>query len=327
MRKSKIFLLICLFTIFLIPLIGSVRAQNIENYVGIKEGQTIVWKTEFDDGPYKDYLTDRYMSSGALTEEEIDEMAEFFFKVLIDWDFGEDTEAIKMIITEIKGEKEYETPIDTYYATKFIYYLYETKDLEKNDWDRDERHETGRIWKYDSRLYLDMIYFEKDAGDWDFEMGLYASDTQWFLDDVSTGVRWKNLFIVDNNVDWDELADKENEAREYWRSADSQPVDHFEGSADKEETQFFFTKKANGISTKSKWAVPSWMGELETITTYTDDGILLYYEWSYNGEPIMIIELEGAWLIENWWWIALIGASIGIVVIVVIILVIKKKKR
>jgi len=51
----------------------------------------------------------------------------------------------------------------------------------------------------------------------------------------------------------------------------------------------------------------------------------MYYEWNYDNDPIIILELEGRFFQENF-LIILGGAVAGVVVVVLIIVLIKRKR-
>lgn len=65
--------------------------------------------------------------------------------------------------------------------------------------------------------------------------------------------------------------------------------------------------------------------DFEATSKYDDDGVLMYYEWKYDGEPIIILELEGQFFYENW-EVLLIGAQV-LGVVALIIVIVKKINR
>ena len=64
--------------------------------MGIKEGDTFIWNTEFDKGPLEDYFVDT-----GDTEEDAERFANIYFRA---WHIDEDYEAWKMVIHKIGDE-------------------------------------------------------------------------------------------------------------------------------------------------------------------------------------------------------------------------------
>ncbi|MFX1453294.1 MAG: hypothetical protein ACFFCM_20840, partial [Promethearchaeota archaeon] len=79
MKFNKIILFGLLLLSLLIPFVSLAHAAEVPGYVGVKAGQTYVWDTEFDAGPYEDFLED----IGYTDEEDIEYEA---------WDYLEDLE-------------------------------------------------------------------------------------------------------------------------------------------------------------------------------------------------------------------------------------------
>ena len=83
--------------------------------------------------------------------------------------------------------------------------------------------------------------------------------------------------------------------------------------------------KENGISTF--WNPDEdEFDDFEATSQYNDDGVLMYYEWSYDGDPIIILELEGKFFYE-YWEIILAVAVAGVVGVILIVVIIKRRKR
>ena len=269
-----------LFSLFLIPLIGTAKGEKIPSYVGIREGQTIIWNAEFDDDPFRDYYEDL-----GLSEDKID----FAIDNMFDGALDTDVEAWKFVILEIKEEKEYGHGSNETDGVPYLYNFYITEDKAANDWDDEEKNKRGIIYDYNVDFYMGSTYLTLGFSRYSF---------------------------VDKKVDWDEFADELDEEYE----------DHnIEATAKDEERLYFFTEVECGISTSWEPQNNSEMEEFETISRFNSDGIMLYYEASYDGDVFIKFELEGAYFYEHWWWMLLIGVAVaGLVVVVMIIL--KRRK-
>jgi len=174
----------------------------------------------------------------------------------------------------------------------YLYNFYDTEDRAANDWDDIEKNERGIIPEYDMDFYLDNMA-------WTF--GLF----KWF---------------VGTDTDWDELAGEfEDELEDY----------NEEGSADEETRFYFFNEEECGISTRWDPEFPIEVEEHESISRYTREGILSYYEWTYGGEIIAQLELEGTFFHEYWWIFVVFAmvALLAIVIIVVVVVINKKGKK
>ena len=86
MKKTKFLLFGLLLASMLIPYISVVHAKKKPKYVGISEGDTFIWNTEFDKGPLEDYYMDDYNEYG-ITEETAEEWANDDFRYY-HWDEG-----------------------------------------------------------------------------------------------------------------------------------------------------------------------------------------------------------------------------------------------
>ncbi len=83
--------------------------------------------------------------------------------------------------------------------------------------------------------------------------------------------------------------------------------------------------KANGISTSINGDDEDF-DDFDSISQYNDDGVLMYYEWSYDDDPIIILELEGQILYE-YWHVILAGTIIGVIAVVFVVIIIKKLRK
>ncbi|TFG02682.1 MAG: zinc ribbon domain-containing protein [Promethearchaeota archaeon] len=269
----------------LLPLISyAVADDDKPSYCGINEGDSYIWSTEFDKGPFEDYLED-FGYSEQFAENFTDRYFDGF-----NWD--EDVEAWRVYILQIKDEKDMDYKGDEIEYVPYLFNYYETEDRDANDWDDIEKNARGAIYEYDDDLYLDSTLWA---------MGLY-------------------YMICGTDVDWDELADNlEEEFDDY----------NEEGDADAEERIYFFREEECGISTEWESKETSKTEEFESVSRYTREGVTLYYEWTYDGDTIIKLELEGAYFYENWWWILLIIILViaGIVTAVTVVIVVRRKRK
>ncbi|TFG01624.1 MAG: zinc ribbon domain-containing protein [Promethearchaeota archaeon] len=283
MKKKKVFYVLFLWGLFLLPFVNLAVAKP--NYVGIDEGDSFIWRTEFNKGPYEDYWID-----AGYSDSYAENLTDYLFDV---WDIDTDVEGWKVVILEIKSEKDDVYKSDDIYWVDYLYNFYESE-VGISDWDREESNERGDIIEYDEDLYLDNTLWS-----W----GLL----KWFL---ATDVNWRELA---NNLE-DEM--------DYWNE---------EGEASAEYRNYFFSRIHCGISTTWNPEDTSETEDFESVARYTEDGVLMYYEWTYDGKTIWEIELDGRFLYENGWWlIPLIVIVIGLVIVpvtIVSIVMVRKKHR
>jgi len=257
--------------------------NNLPSYVGLKENQEVIWKTEFDDDPLEEYLEDCGYNE-SFVEEYVDSM--------LDGPFDTDVEGWRIYILKIYEEEERDYSGDDINYVDVLLNWYTTNKWDEKDWHTEEKNDNGNVVEYDKDAYLDAMY------------------RSWGL----------MKFWVSKDVDWSELVDE---------FEDVMDDDHEDGSASVETTTLFFQKQKCGINTEWEPDFSSECENHESISRYSQDGILLYYEWSYDGDIIMKIELENAYLVENWWWIALIiGFSIiGIIIVVGVVAIVRKRSN
>lgn len=284
MKKSQIYNMIFLITILVIPFVSFATAAT-PNYVGIQEGQEIIWNTYFDDDPLEDFLEDW----GLFSETFIDNWTDEFF----DKEFDKDITGWKIKITEI--EKEDDDDGDDY--VEIDYRLY-TKE-EDTEWEVEDQKNSHDIWKYDEDLYVDWMYVNL------FYHVIFLADI-----DVLP-------LVVADNVKWGKVADE----------LDDELDDDFDGSdesagADVATYMYFFTQKENGISAFFNFDEDDFE-DFTMIAQFNDNGILMYYNWAYDGDTIIQLELQYR-MVYQWWWAAALIAVAAIVIIIVIIII---KKR
>jgi len=203
-----------------------------------------------------------------------------------DWD--KDVIGWKVVILEIKDEKEKEYNGDDVDVVPYLCNFYIKE--EDEDWEEEESNVGGTIGNYagDGKdVYVDRV---------SLTMGLF-------------------YWIAGNNINWKKLAD---EVDEEWE--DDWDDDDEKASASVESSLY----KDNGISTTFNPDEDDYE-DFDTIAQFNDDGVLMYYEWNYDNDPIIILELEGRFFQENF-LIILGGAVAGVVVVVLIIVLIKRKR-
>ena len=98
MKYSKIILFGLLVITLLIPFASIAHAAKTPGYVGIKEGQTYIWTTEFDAGPWEDYYEDRGYTEENAEKEAWDDME------LREWE--EEVTEWKLTIYDIWDERD-----------------------------------------------------------------------------------------------------------------------------------------------------------------------------------------------------------------------------
>ncbi len=283
MKKSKIVcFLIITSALFFIPQITYARAEEKPSYVGVDVNDVFIWKVTIEPDAFEDFFEDAGYS---------DTWIENYSDLVFDDVWDKDVEGWKMVIIDMKDEKEFDYEGDEY--DKVPYYLnwYITEDYAEKDWDEEEMNIRGAIVKYDKEYYTEKILNSP------FGMGLYYS-------------------IGANNINWEKLADEVDEELD-----DEYDGDDEKGSAKVVESSY----KANGISTSINIDDEDF-DDFDSISQYNDDGVCIYYEWSYDDDPIIIFELEAKTLYE-YWHVILAGTIIGVIAVVFLVIIIKKIRK
>jgi len=302
-------LMFCFFLLcFILPFIASAQAVDKPKYVGFNEGQQIVWNTVFDKDPLENYAEDL----GFVTDDQIEIVVDNIWDPL-EWD--DDVVAWKVIVDAIGEEKDdnYDGEVgnekDVNYV-KIEFSIYETEDKsDANAWDAVDNFERYKFWEAEEKVYADIA-----LGVYTRSIGLYIWTT-----DVIQKPEWP-LFVVPKNLHWDDIVEEVDTYLE-----DHNDDDHY--SVGTAKVDYFFQKKGVGLRMNAESSGN--IEEFDSIIKYTNDGILYYYEWSYDGDTIAKFELDtigGVYIIENWWWIALIAGAV-IVGVIIIVVVIAMKRR
>ncbi|MFX1450773.1 MAG: hypothetical protein ACFFCM_08025 [Promethearchaeota archaeon] len=204
---------------------------------------------------------------------------------MFDDEFDENVIEWRLLIGEIEKEKE----VSDISYVKVHYSLYYEKENGQQGYDADIKE---IIYEYDKDLYMFLVWYD---------MGLF------------------DLFIA-KDVNWNRVVRNVNDKWEDEWDGDDQ-----KGSADVEKSWFYFTEKANGISTL--WNPDDEVYEdFGSTSIYNDDGVLAYYEWTYDGEPIWKLELKYRFADEYWWIFVLIAIAATAVLVILSVTVIHKKK-
>lgn len=201
------------------------------------------------------------------------------------WD--EDVEGWKIVILDIEGEKEITRENVTADVVYFMMNWYITDDFDNQEWEEEFMNERGGIPRYDKDFYGWMA---------NSILGLF------------------NMMVA-NNIKWDKVVIEANEELD-----DEYGGDDEKGSASVVKSRY----EEVGISIVINEDEEK-HDDFEALSKFNDDGVLMYYEWSYDGEPIIELELEGQFFHENW-EVIVIGAQI-LGVLAIVIIVIKKKEK
>ncbi|MFX1412158.1 MAG: hypothetical protein ACFFA6_17595 [Promethearchaeota archaeon] len=341
MKRSRIFSIFLLMSILIVPLIGmsTMVAADTPNYVGVNEGQEITWNTEFDDGPLEDWLEDRYGEYYPA-----DEMEKRFDEIWDPLEYDDDIVAWRVTIKDISKEKDMDYDGDYFNENDVDYVklkisIYGTEDkMDPDGWESIDRSDNFIIYDDEEEVYADFL--RKGADQFHLGtianapgMGLYYySPNGDYTADWKAGVvpmlpEWP-MFFIPKGLDFDDVADEVEEFSE--KELPSIDDDY---SVSTEDVKYFFQDKEVGLDTNLEFIPGSYLfvtepEDFDSTIKFNNDGIMYYYEWSYDGDIIAKFELDsigGVYLIENWWWIALIAA--GVIVLVIVIIIIIKVKR
>jgi len=343
MKVSKTILYGLLMVTLLVPYMAIGHAAT-PKYLGVSEDQVFEWKTEFDKGPLEDIFEDY----GITEEKTIDRYTGAIFDLL---EFDEDVVSWKVVVTDIRDDddKDYDGAIedeDDVGYVKIRLDIYEKEEGE--DWEDLDKSESYKIWEGEEIVYSDYLLasfveqripFTTELGNpatlWlELGMGLYYYDINK-LDPIEqdpfdwvVAPEWP-MFFAPKNLDYDDVADDCDEwieDRGYVSNYGGALEDHV--SVGTVDVDYFFKSKDVGLKTNIEFN--SQFEEFDSEIKYTDDGVMYYYEWEYDGDTIAKFELsmfdQGLeYELENWWWISLIVVA-AIVGILILIIVIKKKK-
>jgi hypothetical protein len=282
MKIPKILPFLLIISMLFLPSVSFVKANGKPDYVGVDVNDVFVWKVTIDPKEYEDYLEDKGYS---------DEYIENYSDRLFDDQYDKDVEGWKVVILEMKDEKEFDYNGDENDGVEYFVDWYTTEDYDEKVWKEEELYERGMIGKYDYDYYTWRIV------------------KSWFWIELSH-------MIAANNINWEELVDEVDEELE-----DAYDGRDEEGSATTVKSLF----EENGIYISINLDEDEF-DDFESTAKFNDDGVLMYYEWLYDGDPIIILELEGQLFYENW-EIILGIATIGLIVVILVVVILKRKNR
>ena len=289
MQLKKKLSFIVMMLLFIVPSVSFVFATDTSEYVGIEEGDEFIWDVEVHDSVMKDYYED---TNPTLEKEVIDIIVSDMFSGEMD----EDVEAWKMVILQIKDEKEERVGGEEYKAVPYYFNSYYKKG-DSGDWRKVLKYYQTNLYKYDKEFYEGITPYADFRG--------FDPLTNRI---VSKDINWKNL-VNEADENLEESLDNEGGAR---------PAT--------ESVAYTFKQTVDGITCFYKEGEHRQIedvGEWESTSIYNDNGILKYHEWLYDGDPIMIVELQENWFVSNWWIIAIIAA--GAVVVILVFTILKKR--
>ncbi len=298
MNRKKVFYFLFLWGLFLLPLVNFAVAQP--SYVGIDEEDSYEWNTSFHKSPLEDYWIDLGYS---VTYAE--NITDFFFNAL---DIDTDVDGWRVYITEIESEDDYSYAGNEIGGVHYIYNFYVRED--GGDWKRKEHNGRAEIMEYDIYLYLAFTWAD---------MGFFPT---WLnpLDLKELFPFDMKLWFTPTNTNWRRIADNVDYLYQHY---------HGDGEANTEYCTSYFIQEDCGMSTSWNPEYNSQIEEFGSVVRYTSDGVLLHYEFTYDGRIIMEIDLEQSFLYENsWWLIPLIVIVIVLVIIpVTIVSIVKVRKK
>ena len=130
MKRTEELYFFLIITLFLLPQINFATAAEKPDYVGIDVNDVIIWKVTIDEDPYEDYLED-----AGYADEEIDNETDLVFDKRLD----KDVEGWKIVILEIKDEKEFDYNGEENDKVPYLLNWYITEDYVQKDWEEEEK--------------------------------------------------------------------------------------------------------------------------------------------------------------------------------------------
>ena len=302
MRKSQIYSIILLVWLLLLSLATFTPAAT-PSYVGIENNDTYTWDTTYDEDPLEDYIED-YGEEKDWSDNKIDEEKD---EIAMD----DDLTQLKIVILDVDEEEKSPWGED---GVRIIYNIYFKE--EEEDWDLESEDETWAVWKYDKDFYEDGLFddpldptplvlgfrwkseYDEDKGEW---------ETTKYL-------KYNNPWFISTKTDWKEV---EDELEEY-----------YEDDEDYDDVKITREDVTPGLQITLDEDEDDEIEVMKWIIEYDDNGVLMHYEWQYDGEPIVIVQTQESqireFISENMIWI-IIGA-IGVVVVIIILVVVIYKR-
>lgn len=293
MKKSQKYSMLFIIWLFLLSSVSFAFAAT-PNYVGIDNNDSYTWNTTYDEGPLKDYYED-YGEKYGWSELQIDTAKD---EISMD----EDLTQIKIVILDVDDEEKTPWRED---GVRIIYNFYMKEEGE--DWDLEEEDETWAVWKYDHDFY--------DGGVWESPVSL-GFDWKFEYDPIK--VEWEDWKYLEANNPWF-LSTKTD-----WGEVEDELEGYYEDDRNYEEVKTTREDDTLGIEITIDKDEDDDVEAWTYIVEYDDNGVLLYYEWQYDKDPIVIVEREGKFFYDNFLWIVL--GIIGVIAVIVIIIVVVKRR-
>jgi hypothetical protein len=291
MKKSQVYSIVLL-TWLLLLMCATFTHAATPGYVDIENNNVYEWETIYDEGPLKDYWEDQLEDDG-WSDSAIDAYTDQF-KV------DDELVGIKIAVLDVDDEETTPWGED---GVRIIYNYYIKEEGE--EWDIKEKDETFAIWDYDDDVYDIFLFIFDWQDEWD------EDDLEWRL---YLYLKGENPWFISTKVDWDEV---EEEIEEYLE--DDLRYDDVDVDTDEDE---------NRIEVELDYDDDDDVDERSYIVDYDNNGVLEYYEYSYDGEPIVIVQSQVAkakkFINENMLWI-IIGAIALVAIIIIIIVLIKRR--
>lgn len=281
MRSNKILFALLITSMLLLPFINFATAAPTPNYVGIEEGDEIIWDVYINPGQYQDYIEDLGFS---------EEFADNYTDELFDDELNDDVVGWKIKILELEEE-------DESHDEEFVEYKYKLYTREDEaDWEVEDKKDDKDIWKFDDELYAEQMFIAIAFA----QIGIISSELI--------------PFVVANNVKWGKTAEELDDEldKEFDKSDES-------AGAEVATDMYFFTQKENGISIFANGDEDKYE-DFTIVAQFNDDGILMYYNLAYDDDTIIELELQYR-LVYIWWWAAVVVAVAAVVIVIVIIVI------
>ncbi len=200
-------------------------------------------------------------------------------------ELDEDNEAIKIFILDIDNQERNNFGRE---SVQIIYNYYITEDIAANDWDRVKKDEKFAI-------------FDDDEDD------IYASFFWLGFPYDEDGLKTELPYFISNSMNW---ADIKVVIKDYYQSLKYEKINVLRES------------RENGINIEIDCDISDDFEEREYNFKYTKNGVLWSYEFLYDGDTIIKVELDWGVFIEYDYLVIL-----GIIAIISIIIIIMVKKR
>ena len=299
MKKSQIYSMLVLVWLLLLSLATFTPAAT-PSYVGIENNDTYTWDTTYDDDPLEDLIEDSLEEAGAS-----DSYIENYLDTV---EVEDDLVGVKIVILDVDDEEKDPWGED---GVRIIYNHYMME--EDDEWDLENEDETFAVWDYDKDVYVPTGFLEDG-------MDFFSFD--WYSERDSDNFEWEryqflkgeNPWFISTKVDWGEVVEELE--------------DYYEDDEDYDDVSIKADKDANKLEVALDEDEDDDVEEVSWIIQYDDNGVLMHYEWLYDGDPIVIVQTQESeireFISDNLLWI-IIGA-VGIVAVIVVIIVLIKRR-